>query len=57
MNNKLMPLMLLAGGFFALAIWRNPAVAAQDVSHLLGNVGGFLQDAVARVAEFLGNLG
>jgi hypothetical protein len=57
MNNKLMPVLLLAGGFMVLAIWRNPAVAAQDVGHLLGNVGSFLQEAVAKVAEFLGNLG
>ena len=57
MNNKLMPVLMLAGGFMVLAIWRNPAVAAQDVGHLLGNVGSFLQEAVGTVAEFLGNLG
>jgi hypothetical protein len=57
MNNKLMPVLLLAGGFMVLAIWRNPAVAAQDVGHLLGNVGSFLQEAVSKLAEFLGNLG
>jgi hypothetical protein len=57
MNNKLMPVLMLAGGFMVLAIWRNPAVAAQDVGHLLGNVGSFLQEAVGKVAEFLGNLG
>lgn len=57
MNNKLMPVLLLAGGFMVLAIWRNPAVAAQDVGHLLGNIGSFLQEVVAKLSEFLGNLG
>ena len=57
MNNKLMPVLMLAGGFMVLAIWRNPALAAQDVGHLLGSVGSFLQEAVGKVAEFLGNLG
>lgn len=57
MNNKLLPILLVAGGFFAFAIWRNPVLAAQDMSDLTGNVAGFLQDAVARVAEFLGSLG
>lgn len=57
MNNKMMPVLILAGGFMVLAIWRNPAVAAQDVGNLLGNVGSFLQEAVGKLAEFLGNLG
>jgi hypothetical protein len=57
MNNKLMPVLLLAGGFMVLAIWRNPAVAAQDVGNLLGNIGSFLQEALGKVSEFVGNLG
>lgn len=58
MNNKMTPVILfLAGGFMILAIWRNPAVAADDVGSLLGNVGSFLQEAVDRLAEFIGNLG
>jgi len=57
MSKKLQPVLLLAAGFMVLAIWRNPAVAAQDVGSLLGNVGNFLQDALAKIAEFLGNLG
>jgi hypothetical protein len=57
MNNKMMPVLLLAGGFMVLAIWRNPAVAAQDVGNLLGNVGSFLQEVLAKLAEFFGNLG
>ena len=57
MNKLMMPLMLLAGGFLVLAIWRNPAVAAQDVASLLGTIGSFLQDVLAKVAEFLGSFG
>lgn len=57
MNNKMMPVLLLAGGFMVLAIWRNPAVAAQDVGNLLGNIGSFLQEVIGKLAEFLGNLG
>jgi hypothetical protein len=58
MNNKMVQVLLfIAGGFMILAIWRNPAVAADDVGSLLGNVGTFLQDAIDRVAEFIGNLG
>jgi hypothetical protein len=58
MNNKLlMPVLMLAGGFMILAIWRNPAVAAQDVGNVLGNVGNFLQELLAKLAEFFGNLG
>ena len=57
MSKKLQPVLLLAAGFMVLAIWRNPAVAAQDVGAVLGNVGSFLQDVLAKIAEFLGNLG
>lgn len=57
MSKKLQPVLLLAAGFMVLAIWRNPDVAAQDVGAVLGNVGSFLQDVLAKIAEFLGNLG
>lgn len=57
MNNKLMPVLLLAGGFMVFAIWRNPAVAAQDVGNLIGNLASLAQEAVGKLAEFLGNLG
>ncbi len=57
MNKKLQPVLLLAAGFTVLAIWRNPSVAAQDVGHVLGNVGGFLQEALGKIAEFLGSFG
>jgi len=57
MNKKLQPVLLLAAGFTVLAIWRDPAVAAQDVGHVLGNVGGFLQEVLGKVAEFFGGFG
>lgn len=57
MNKKLQPVLLLGVGVLILAIWRNPAVAAEDVGSVLGNVWEFLQDVIARVAEFFGNLG
>ncbi len=56
-SKLMMPLMLLAGGFLVLSIWRNPAVAAQDVASLMVTVGSFVQDALAMVAEFLGSFG
>jgi hypothetical protein len=55
--NKLLPVLLLAAGFMVLAIWRDPAVAAQDVGNLLGNVGDFLQEVLAKVADFFGSFG
>lgn len=57
MSKKLQPVLVLAAGFMVLAVWRNPSVAAQDVGSLLGNVGNFLQEVLAKIAEFLGNLG
>ena len=50
MSKKLQPVLLLAGAFMVLAIWRNPATAAQDFAALLGNVGNFLQDVLAKIA-------
>jgi hypothetical protein len=48
---------VLAVGFLILAIWRSPATAAADVGHVLGNVGTFLQEVLAKLAEFLGSFG
>ena len=48
---------MLAVGFLVLAVWRSPATAAADVSHVLGNVGTFLQEVLTKVAEFLGSFG
>ncbi len=57
MNKKLQPVLLLGAGVLILAIWRNPAVAAEDVGSVLGNVWEFLQEVLSRIAEFFGNLG
>ena len=57
MNKKLQPVLLLAAAFTVLAIWRNPAVAAGDVGQLVGNIGGLLQVALGKIAEFLGSFG
>ena len=57
MKKMAQPLAVLAVGFLVLAIWRSPATAAADVSHVLGNVGTFLQEVLAKIAEFLGSFG
>jgi hypothetical protein len=57
MKKLAQPAAMLAVGFLVLAVWRSPATAAADVSHVLGNVGNFLQEVLAKVAEFLGSFG
>ncbi len=57
MKKVAQPVGMLAIGFLVLAIWRSPATAAADVGHVLGNVGTFLQEVLAKLAEFLGSFG
>lgn len=57
MKKMAQPVAVLAVGFLVLAIWRSPATAAADVTHVLGNVGTFLQEVLSKVAEFLGSFG
>jgi hypothetical protein len=57
MKKLAQPAAMLAVGFLVLAVWRSPATAAADVSHVLGNVGTFLQEVLSKVAEFLGSFG
>ncbi len=57
MNKLVTPLLLFGAAFLVFAIWRNPAVAAQDVGNLAGSVGSWLQDVVSKIAEFFSNLG
>jgi hypothetical protein len=57
MKKLAQPAAMLAVGFLVLAVWRSPATAAADVSHVLGNVGTFLQEVLTKVAEFLGSFG
>ena len=57
MKKMAQPVAALALGFLVLAIWRSPATAAADISHVLGNVGTFLQEVLQKTAEFLGSFG
>jgi hypothetical protein len=57
MNKIALPIVGLAVGLLVLAIWRSPATAAADVTDVLGNVGSFLQEVLAKIAEFLGSFG
>lgn len=51
------PLAALAGCFFVFAMWRSPATAAGDLTHIMGNLGTLLQEAVSKVADFVGSFG
>ena len=57
MKKMAQPAAMLAVGFLVLAIWRSPATAAADITHVMGNVGTFLQEVLAKIAEFLGSFG
>lgn len=57
MKNVAQAVAVLAVGFLVLAIWRSPATAAADVTHVLGNVGTFAQEVLLKVADFLGSFG
>ena len=57
MDKKLQLIVVFVGGFMILAIWRNPATAASDFGTVLGNMGTFMQEALGKFGEFIGNLG
>ena len=57
MNKLLVPFLVFSAAFLVFAIWRNPAIAASDVGNLAGSFGSWLQDVVAKIAEFFSNLG
>ncbi|UDY37331.1 hypothetical protein [Dermatobacter hominis] len=57
MKKMAQPVAALALGFLVLAIWRSPATAAADISHVLGNVGTFLQEVLQKLSEFIGSFG
>ena len=57
MKKLAQPAAMLAVGFLVLAVWRSPATAAADIGHVLANVGTFLQEVLAKLAEFLGSFG
>lgn len=56
--NKYLQVVLLAGAaFLVFAIWRDPATAAQDIGDLVGSLASWVQDVVAKLADFFSNLG
>ncbi len=57
MKKVALPLGALAGAFLVFAIWRSPATAAGDVTHILGNVGTLLQEVFSKLADFVGSFG
>lgn len=57
MKNLAVPLAALAVAFLVFAVWRSPATAAGDVTHILGNVGTLLQEALSKVSDFVGSFG
>jgi hypothetical protein len=57
MKKLAQPAAMLAVGFLVLAIWRSPATAATDIGHVLAIIGTFLQEVLAKLAEFLGSFG
>ncbi len=57
MNKALQGVLLLGGLFLVFALWRDPAGTAQTVGDLLGSIGSWLQDVIAKLADFFSNLG
>mgnify|MGYP001321720589 CR=1 FL=1 len=48
--------MLTAAAFLVLSMWHNPTGTANAFSDFLGNVGGFLEDAIDKFTEFFRSL-
>lgn len=57
MKKMAIPVASLAVAFFVFAMWRSPTTAAGDVTHIMGNVGTLLQEALTKVADFVGSFG
>ncbi len=57
MNKYVQLVLVLGAGFLVFAIWRDPATAAQDVGDLVGSLASWVQDVVAKLADFFSNLG
>jgi hypothetical protein len=49
-------LMVTATAFLVLSLWHNPTGTANAFSDFLGNVGGFLEDAIDKFTEFFRSL-
>jgi hypothetical protein len=48
--------LITAAGFLLLSIWNNPSGTATAFADFLGNVGGFLEDAIDKFTEFFRGL-
>lgn len=46
----------VAAAFLVLSIWNDPSGTATAFADFLGNVGGFLEDALDKVTEFFRGL-
>ena len=47
---------IVAAAFLILSIWNNPAGTANAFGDFLGEVGGFLEDAIDKFTEFFRGL-
>jgi hypothetical protein len=48
--------MVTAAAFLVLSMWHNPTGTANAFGDFLGNVGGFLEDAIDKFTEFFRSL-
>lgn len=48
--------MVTAAAFLVLSMWHNPTGTANAFGDFLGNVGGFLEDAIDKFTEFFRGL-
>ena len=49
-------LLIIAALFVLVSIWQNPSGTANAFGDFLGNVGGFLEDAIDKFTEFFRGL-
>jgi hypothetical protein len=47
---------ITAAAFLVLSMWHNPTGTANAFGDFLGNVGGFLEDAIDKFTEFFRSL-
>ena len=47
---------IVAAAFLILSIWNNPSGTANAFGDFLGEVGGFLEDAIDKFTEFFRSL-
>jgi hypothetical protein len=47
---------IIGAAFLVLSVWHNPTGTANAFGDFLGNVGGFLEDAIDKFTEFFRSL-